>query len=353
MKTKVLWTVGALIAAVASYAGWAAVRAQHDLVTLNVRDMEVRRVVEKIEGQTQERIFVHRDVQGKVTLKVKKVPLETVLRIIGEQTSSRFSKMYPLYASKGSRTALERALRGDIEPALHGWTNLQARGGFPGGGPGGPRGFGGRGGPDGPGGGPMMFGMPGAQSNQLVSLQIYGKDLGFAVTALGRFGQARVVPEDKASGTVNLNLRDATVSDAVAQLAKQTKLKWARMYQLRGDGFLAGRGPDRDGRGPDRNEMSAAEREARRNEREAREAELRAALPPKEQAQAEQARLEREKMFEEMRNLTPEQRRERFAQMGGGREQRNLNRIKNTTPEQRVERYQRMEERRQRGEGRR
>src|SRR3954452_25431150 len=85
-----------------AYAIWAAVRAHSNLVTLNVRNMEVRQVVKKIEWQTWERIFVDKNVQGKVTLNVRKVPLDEVLRIVSDQTFSRWSVIYPLYSSGNS-----------------------------------------------------------------------------------------------------------------------------------------------------------------------------------------------------------------------------------------------------------
>src|SRR5437773_790899 len=108
-----LQVIGALaVGAVLVYGGWLAIRAHRNLVTLNVRNMDVREVVKKIEWQTWESIFVHKDVQGKVTLNVRKMPLEQVLRIVGDQTSSRSSTLYPLYSSGSSLRALKQSLRG-------------------------------------------------------------------------------------------------------------------------------------------------------------------------------------------------------------------------------------------------
>ena len=86
-----------LLTAIA-YGTWCAARAKSNLVTLDVRNMDVRRVIAKIEWQTWESISVHKDVQGKVTLNVRKMPLEQVLKIVGDQTSSRWSALYPLYS---------------------------------------------------------------------------------------------------------------------------------------------------------------------------------------------------------------------------------------------------------------
>ena len=134
MKTRI-WTFAILAVVVALVWGiYVAVRAHGNLVTLDVRDLEVRAVVKKIEWQTWERIFVHQNVQGKITLNVRKMPLDEVLNIIDEQISSRWSKIYPLYSTSKSLVALKQSLRGEIDPAANGWTNLQSRSLFRGGG---------------------------------------------------------------------------------------------------------------------------------------------------------------------------------------------------------------------------
>src|SRR5881296_3682432 len=102
-RKKLLIAGALMLGAVLLYVGWLAVRAHRNLVTLNVR-----KVVKKIEWQTWEIIFVHKDVQGKVTLNVRKMPLEQVLRIVGDQTSSRSSVIYPLYSSGKSLSALRQ-----------------------------------------------------------------------------------------------------------------------------------------------------------------------------------------------------------------------------------------------------
>ena len=84
-----------------SWAGYRAYQAHRNLVTLDVRDADVRDVVRKIEWQTWETIVVNNDVKGKVTLNVRLMPLEEVLGIIADQTSSRFLALYPVF-SKGN-----------------------------------------------------------------------------------------------------------------------------------------------------------------------------------------------------------------------------------------------------------
>ena len=351
MKSRrVIWLVTLFAGAFGAYAVWLAYLAYFDLVTMDVRNMEVRDVVKKIERQTWEDIFVDKKVEGKVTLKVRRAPLEDVLRMVAEQSSSRPTTIYPLYSNKKSLAALQETLRGETDAATCGWTNLQARGmGTPG--------FGGGGF-----GGPMM--MPGTApaQKQRVSLNITGKDLAFAILAFGRFAQTRIVPEDGTAALINLSLKNAKIPDAVAKLAKKVGRKSTKLYALQPmfgpEGFGGPGGPRpfmRDG-----NEPGGAQRFAfggpemsdeMRKQRMTLEEELKQTLPTEERQKLEQAQREREKQMQEFADMTPEQQRERMMQMaGGGASQMNANRILNSTPEQRAQMNQRMG--RMRGGGR-
>lgn len=371
MKKKILRISLVLVVLAVAYGAWLAWCASRGLVTLNVRDADVREVVRKIERQTWETILMDSNVQGKVTFNVKRAPLEKVLTIIDDQVSARWSSLYPLYSNAKSFVAFKKSVRGELDPARNGWTNLQTRSFF-GGGPGGFGGRGGGGGFGGPGGGDAR------DPNQRVSLNIEGKDVQFATLALNRFAQARIVPEDGTTGLVLLKLDQVKVPVAVAKLAKQAHLSWARIYSLQGTPDL-GRGGDfarRDGgrgdrppedgarRGPpDWANMTDEQREQRRQEREALEKELAQTLPATEQAKLAEEQQKRDQLRQEMANMTDEQRRERFQQMaqagggpggrgGGNRDQRMAERIKNTTPEQKVDRYRIFAERRARWEAR-
>src|SRR5215475_15566060 len=90
----------ALIVVAVLWGGYRAYRAHANLVTLTVRNMEVRRVVSKLEWQTWEKIVLSKDVGGKVTLQVRDVPLDEVLNIVGLQTDSRWTRLYPLYSTR-------------------------------------------------------------------------------------------------------------------------------------------------------------------------------------------------------------------------------------------------------------
>jgi len=133
-KRKKVIAASAVILAVLAWLGaGVALQAHRNLVTLNVRNMDVRTVVRKIERQTWEKILVHKDVQGTVTLNVRRMPLEQVLKIVGDQTASRSSTLYPLYSSRHSLESFQRSVMGELDPAANGWTNLQSRGPFRGG----------------------------------------------------------------------------------------------------------------------------------------------------------------------------------------------------------------------------
>ncbi len=309
------------------YGTWAAQRAHRNLVTLNVRDMEVRKVIGKIEWQTWESIFVNKEVQGKVTLNVRNLPLDEVLRLVGGQTSSRASVLYPLYSKKTSLTALQQALRGEVDASTHGWTNLQSR-------------FAGRG---------AMGGPPrGAETNsstQQVSLSLNGKDLQFATLAFQRLANARVVVEDGAASTVNMAVTKATVSRAVSRLAEKVHLNWTRVYALQsgaGSFRLRPSGPRPEfAAGETNRTLRFARGEEFRKTNESIEAQLAQSLPAEERKKFELAQAEREQRMQEMASLTPEQRRERGQMSGPAIDKMNRDRILNSTPEQRAHGFRR------------
>jgi hypothetical protein len=370
MKKKLLRGLLAVVVVGAAWFTYVAF-AHRNLVTLDVRNMDVREVIRKIEGQTHQSISVHKEVEGKITLNVRRVPLEEVLNIIDDQAESRWSVIYPLYTTSGKLETLKKALRGELEPPVFGWTNLHARGffrgGFGGGGGFAGGGFGGGFGGGGPGRGGFGGGPPGdvpRNENRLVSLEFDGKDLSFATLALARYAQARVVPEDGTSASVSLKLNKASVSDAVAQLAKKVHRSWTKLYVLQGgfgdrrrgpQGDLAMRDQNGDGRrgddggrrGRDWRDMTDEQREELRKERDTINEELKQALLPEDRQKLEQQQQQAEQFRQELQNMTPEQRRDRFQQMAGNREQRTMSMVKNTTPEQRAERYTQREQRRQ------
>jgi len=321
MKKTLLWTTTILLTFGTGWGAYAAYRAHLNLVTLNVRDADLRAVVRSIEWQTWEKIIVHHDVTGKVTLNVHNAPLERVLTILSEQTSARWTALYPLYSSRKSLAALQNLTAGSGSAQTNGWSAYPARGMRFGGG---------------------MFGANLREQNQTVSLKVLNKDINVAALALQRFAQAQVVPEDGTKGSVYLSLSGGTMQQAVSRLAKQVDRSWTRFYAME-PGFR----PDlarRDAQGSDGPPVEGRDRfEPSPEQRERMEQMFQAQLDtmtPEERQQAE----ERRQQWQEIRSLPPDQRRERIAQMmsdPGVRQQmmqRMVQRIKDTTPDQRAER---------------
>ena len=346
--------------------GGKALQAQKNLVTLDVRDADVRDVLRKIEWQTWETIVVHKDVKGKVTLQVVKVPLEEVLGIITDQTSLRITAVYPIYSKGSAYVNLRKLARGDIYRDTAGWTNFNmegGRGGFGGGRGGGPGGGGGFG------GGLLPQSSP-------VSLTVAAKDLGFATLALSRHANAQVISEDGASGLVTVKLDEVPFLTAVEKVAKASGRKAGVFYSVQADqdrfagfgGFGDDGGGRRGGDGRGTNEFGGrfgrgegetnwlASREARNDEREfqrQRETEARlATMTPQEQAKAQ----EQLQKFEEIRNLPEDQRRQAFEAMRNDPamqargENRRVSYLNNSSSDQRVDRYRSQLERRARRE---
>ena len=324
MKRRAL-CIALALGAVLLWGGWLAYRAHSNLVTLNVRNMDVRKVVSKIQWQTWERIIVNSDVSGKVTLNVRKVPLEEVLHIVAMQTSSRWAALYPLYSTGKSVVAFKKAVRGDMPASESGWTNLFTapawRRGITGG-----------------------FANNARAGNNLVSAQIDGKDLGFATLALSRFTQAQVVAEDGAEGFIYLRLEQVPFTEAVAEVARKARRKWDLFYTLQPPPvrqiFASAGVTNIPGLLQTNQPLLSPDERAAAREREF-EARL-ATMTPSEREAAQQQR----QLMDELNALPPAERQQRMQQMAaanaGAREpgmlQRMQDRLKNLTPEQRVER---------------
>ena len=311
------------------WGGWLAYRARSNLVTLNVRNMDVRKVVSKIQWQTWERIIVNNDVSGNVTLNVTKVPLEAVLHVVAMQTSSRWTALYPLYSTGKSVVAFKKAVRGDMPASESGWTNLFTAPSWRRGNTGG-------------------FANNARAGNDLVSAQIEGKDLGFATLALSRFTQAQVVAEDGAEGFINLRLEQVPFTEAVAQVARKAHRKWDLFYTLQPSRQMftsAGMTNMTNMSGSIQMSQPLLSPDERAAAAAAREREFQAQLATMTSPEREAAEKQRQ-LMDELNALPPAERQQRMQQMAaasaGAQEssmlQRMQDRLKNMTPEQRVER---------------
>jgi len=319
MKTKfrlaVVMTAVAVILSAVGVGAWIYARPT-DRVTLQVRNLDVRKVVRLLERQTGQTIVVQSNVTGAVTLNAKNLPLEKTLAIIGEQTFSRTRTIYPLYSNSQALVNLKSILSGESASSV-GWTNLQGNGT------------------------PFKFAAGPRReeamngTTQTVSLNISFEELSFAALAFSRLTPARVVVEDGATNRVSLSLRNAPVTEAVAALAKKAGRKWTRLYVLSRGG--PERGPGIAGTISDE---EAVQREVLNDE-------LLATLPPDEREKREQTEVERQKRFAEMKNMTPTERAQSRAQTPPpGGSQRMLERLKESTPEQRAAQRRQMAQRR-------
>ena len=298
----------------ASFLGW---RAHSGLVTLHVRNAPLESVVSKLRWQTWEKFVVKTNVTGAITLDVHKMPLEQVLGVIGEQLNGRWTAVYPIYREKTSLVSLKRALRGEADFANTGFTNYA-----------GPRiGFRNQG-PDGL-----------SREARPVTLHLANTDLAISALALERFGGGQVLVEKNASAKINLELSSVPFQKAVAKVAQAAHRSSTRVYALEPIG------------NPEMMALNGGERRPRRNtsaDADAARAEQMQAvlqtLPEEERKKSEERQLERAAM----ESLTQEQRQQVMAErMNSGEmqaraEQRSISNIKNTTPEQRRDRYERM-----------
>ena len=291
------------------YAGRLAWRAHKNIVTLDVHNMKVADVAKKLRWQTWESITVHKDLTNRVTIQVEDQPLVGVLALIADQCEGRWSVAYPLYTTGAKLALAKRVATGEVESPQPGWTNWNARPNFaaiaarmasgetnaaPGaGGPGG--GFGG-----GPGG---MFGMnEGPAIPKPVTFDFAGQTPVEAAAELRKFGKVKIVPEDGTLRPVKLELKDASMDKAVAQLAKWVGRKWAKFYAIEPRGGFRPTAADREA-------MAAIPRPDMEQ--------MRQRFQNFEPTPEMQARMT-QRMLDGIKNSTPEQRAQRGRRFGGG-----------------------------------
>jgi hypothetical protein len=125
MKTKyLLLGIGALLLAGIAWGGRVAWRIQHQLVTLDVRNMPLPEVLRKVERQTWKKIRAEQNLDTRITLHVRNKPLSYVLDRIGEQAGARWSTVYAVYNSAIAVKALDKSLRADSKIESAGWTRV-------------------------------------------------------------------------------------------------------------------------------------------------------------------------------------------------------------------------------------
>ena len=313
MKRVHVLILGAVIL-VAAGAGRAAWRAHLNLVTLEVHNMPVRDVVRKLRWQTWKKIVVHKDLNARITLNVVDQPLNGVLGLVADQCEGRWNIAYPLYTTRQRLKDVERLAAGEVESPLEGWTNWNQRPNF--GGlaqmaarlasgdtsvqtnlmaAAGAAGLGGAGGSGG-------FGNEGPVIPEPVTVEFTSQPPLDAAAALRQFGRVKVVPEDGTTRTVTLSLKDVPMDAAVAAIARWEGRKWAKFYSLE---------PRRGFRptAQDREQMAQMPRPDADQMRQ-----LRQAFQPTEEMQARAT----QRVLDNIKNTTAEQRAQQRSRRGGG-----------------------------------
>jgi hypothetical protein len=340
MKTRWVRLLWILLVVLVLGFGYVAVRAHLMLVTLKVRNADLREVIRKIEWQTWSIILVHQEVRGWVTLDVRNAHLEEVLSLIAQQTGSRWLVLYPLYSSGKSLSVFKQAARGEITAEAHGWTNLSEIMSFS------------------PGG---SFAHNNRRSDERITLSLTNRELHLATLALSRFGNIEVVPEDGVPAQVSLRLNQVPANKAVKQLAQKVNRNSAAYYSLQsqhgpmpmpgvaplrpiGDRNRAAAGENKPPIAPPAPQRPPKEQEQKLEQEYQALCEI---LPPEQRAELEQER----RFHENLRALPPGQHMQYLQQAAGSTfselQQQRLNDLKTTTPEQRVNRDREDEQRRQ------
>lgn len=210
-KRILLISMTVLVVAGGAWIGRAIYRARKNIVSLDVYNAPLADVINQLERQTRETILTRGDIQSKVTLKVKNVPLDTALDQLGRQAGVNWSKWHAVHDSRRALARLETALRTRAQLGEAGWTNLA---------------------PHEIAGGPMWEGSPGGPAEgTIVAREIAGAGDGTAVS--GR--QPRMIKldsNDVKGGDVEAALRakmkaagmdDATIAQATAAMKEQTR----------------------------------------------------------------------------------------------------------------------------------
>src|SRR5437867_4464154 len=125
MNKKYLFIgMAVVVAAGLAWVGRAAYRARHNLVTLDVYNAPLATVIKQLERQTRETILAGKDLDTRVTLAVKNLPLDEVLDRLGQQAGATWSKWHAVHGSERALNQLEAALRDRTKLGDAGWTNL-------------------------------------------------------------------------------------------------------------------------------------------------------------------------------------------------------------------------------------
>lgn len=306
MRAKVRLIVLLVLLGLASAFAYAARRASLDRVTLDVDGADLAQVVRKLEWQTWERIHVSPGLTRKITLKVEDVPLARALEAIAAQAECEWRALYPIYRDQPSlRTLL---LKIEQNPSSSLWTNYAPHRPRP---------------PSGA--GPLESE---AAADIPINYQAQNRPAWKAAQELNRLADEEMVLEDSVRDAVNLEFREATVAQVASGLARAVGRRHTRLYVLRP--FFREPGQPGSAPAPSREVvMQSLPGDLRKAFESGQPVQIkfepgRGAPPPVEPVRdfvarppldpAEAQRKLQERLRENLRNSTPEQRLERLRQ---------------------------------------
>jgi hypothetical protein len=206
--------IGITILALAGmgWTGRAIYRAKKNIVSIDVYNAPLADVIKQLERQTWKTILARGDIQTKVTLKMKNIPLDEALDKLSRQAGVNWSKWHAVHESSRALDKLETALRQRAKIEDAGWTNLAPT--------------------DLPGGMSWAGAPPGANgvSPGVVTREISGAGAGISVTGRkpvmikldsndvkGGDVQAAIREKMKAAG-----MDEATIANATSAMKEQT-----------------------------------------------------------------------------------------------------------------------------------
>ncbi len=199
----------AILLAVAGWV-WLARRAASDLITLNVRDMDLAGVVRELEDQSWEAILVRPAAAGKISLDVRDMPLTEVLERVAGQLNGSWSRVYALNSGSESYRVFRNAL---VEGSdnVPGWSRLGAQLSRS---------------------TPVIPAVSGASGKALVTLRLDAEPVEGAAKALSRVSRVLVLLEDGTSGPVSMDVRDVPAGGVVEDVARQVHRRCSLCYLL-------------------------------------------------------------------------------------------------------------------------
>ncbi len=127
MKKILLISAAIVVVAGLGWTGRAMYRAHKNIVSIDAYNTPLADVVKQLQRQTREPILLGKDLQAKVTLSVKDVPLTEALDKLSQAAGLNWSKWHAVHDSKPALDRLETALRNRTKIDEVGWTNVAPR----------------------------------------------------------------------------------------------------------------------------------------------------------------------------------------------------------------------------------